>query len=190
MRMKRVGAVVIWCGLFGGLAAMATYLALDFTPFGGDIIDLQSKNVRPVPEIGDPLVPLVGARLALLPDILAGFLLTRLPGLVAQATIVVLCVAKRRRRLALALSFGLPLLYEIALAWSSFDASWLGMLWALAINWPTRPEYVMPLGFAVRITAAYLVPVLATGLGAWLLALCFMRGDALYGSSPLKPGTA
>lgn len=173
MQIKRMGVAVAWCGLLGGLAAMGTYLIFDFTPFGGDIIDLHSRNLRPVPEIGGLLVPFVGPRLALLPDILAGFLLTRLPGFLAQAAVVVLCVARRRRRLAMALSIGMPLLYELVLACSSFDASWLGMLWALAINWPTRPEYIVPLGFAARVTAAYLLPALASGLGGWLLILRF-----------------
>jgi hypothetical protein len=179
VRIKRIGAVVAWCGLLGGLAAMGTYLAIDFTPFGGDIIDLHSRNLRPVAEIAGLLVPFVGRRLALLPDILAGFLLTRLPGLLVQAAVVVHClVARQRQRLALALSIGVPLLYEVALACISFDASWLGMLWALAINWPARPEYVVPLDFAACVAAAYLLPALASGLGGWL-ALRFMRAAPL-----------
>ncbi len=173
-----MSAVVTWCGLLGGLAAIGTYLAFDFTPFGGDILDLDSRSLRPVPVVGALLVPLVGPRLALVPDILAGFLLIRLPGLLAQAAIVVLCVARRRRRRAVALSFGVPLLYELVLACSRFDGSWLGMLWALAINWPTRPEYIVPLGFTARVTVAYLAPVLASGVGGWLLVGRFSSTEA------------
>jgi len=188
--MKRMSAVVGWCGLLGGLAAIGTYLVSDFTPFGGDIIDIHSRAFRPVPEIGGLLVPFVGSRLALVPDILAGFLLTRLPGLLAQAAVVVLCAARQRRRLAIALSLGVPLLYELVLACSSFEASWLGMLWALAINWSTRPEYIVPLSFATAVTAAYLAPALASGLGGWLLVLRFTRGETPRGSSAFKPGPA
>lgn len=190
MRIKRIGAMVVWCGFLGGLAAVGTYLAFDLTPFGGDIIDLHSGSLRPAPEIGRPLLPFVGPRLALVPDVVVGFLITRLPGLMAQALIVVACVARRRRNLAMALSIGVLLLYELALACTSFEASWLGMLWALAINWPALPEYIVPFGLAARVTAAYLVPVLASGLGGWLLVLRFTRGATPSGLSALEPGTS
>lgn len=190
MRLKGIGVLVIVSGMLGGIAAIAAYLAVDFTPFGGDIIDPRSTRLRPVPEFGARLVPLVGQRLALLPDILVGFFLTRLPCLLAQAVILLACVARRRQGIVFPLSFGVPLFYEIALAFNGFDGSWLGMLWALAINWPTQPEYIVPFHFAIRVASAYLLPVLASGLGGWLLAKSFMRGQRTPSGSSATPGAA
>jgi hypothetical protein len=191
MRLKRVGVLVVSCGMLGGLAAIATYLTFDFTPFGGDVIDPGSTHFRPTPEFGARLVPLFGQRLALMPDVLVGFLLTRLPCLLAQAVLLLLCVARRQRSMILPLSFGVPLFYEVVLAFSRFDGSWLGMLWALAINWRTPPEYVVPFHLAIRVAGAYLLPVLATGLGGWLLASSYLRGQRTPSSSSrLTPGAA
>jgi hypothetical protein len=177
VHLKRFAVLIAWSGLGGSLAAIGSYLLLNFTPFGPDVIE-SSRNLRPVPQIGQSLVPLIGSRLALLPDILAGFLLTRLPALLLEGAAVVVCVAWSRRRLALVLSVSVPFLWELLLAAKSFDSSWLGMLWALLVHWPSQPEYIVPFGRAVRVTTTYVVPALFCGLAGWLCAGRFTRGQA------------
>ncbi len=113
--------------------------------------------------------PVHAEKLELIPILMRDFIILRFPVAVLEAIVLSwLIIFSERKNLLIAVAIGLPVTMELFFL-SPLHGTWVGDLWGVVINWPARPEYLMPLGLILRTGATCLTPPTLAGLGSAMI---------------------